>query len=269
MADIHATALVDPNAKLGADVSVGPFCVVGPEVELGAGTRLHSHAVVTGKTRLGAGCEIYPFASVGHAPQDQKYHGEESRLEIGDATVIREGVTINPGTEGGGMLTRIGSHCLIMVNAHVAHDCQVGDHVILVNNATLAGHVVLGDHVIVGGLAAIHQFVRVGEGAFIGGMAGLERDLIPYGMAVGNRAYLAGLNLVGLKRRGSPREEIHGMRQAYRVLFAAEGGTLAERSHKVETDFADNPLVTNVVAFLRSDTDRSILTPNHETNAQE
>ncbi len=264
MANIHATAVVDPKAKLGTDVSVGPFCVVGPDVELGDRVILHSHVVVTGLTKIGADCRIYPFASVGHAPQDLKYHGEHSRLEIGERTVIREGVTINPGTQGGGMLTSIGSQCLIMVNAHVAHDCRIGDHVILVNNATLAGHVILEDHVIVGGLAAIHQFVRVGEGAFIGGMAGLERDLIPFGLAMGNRARLAGLNLVGLKRQNLEREQIHGVRQAYRTLFAEEG-TLTERCAEVERTFGSNPLAAKIVAFLRADTDRSILTPRYDS----
>jgi UDP-N-acetylglucosamine acyltransferase len=262
MVQIHATAVVDPKAELGADVTVGPFCVLGPQAELGDRVKLHSHVVVAGDTRLGAGCEVYPFASIGHNPQDQKYRGEASRLEIGEATVIRENVTINPGTEGGGLLTKIGSHCLLMVSAHVAHDCQLGDHVILVNAATLAGHVTLGDHVIVGGLSAIHQFVRVGKGAFIGGMSGVERDVIPYGMAIGNRASLAGLNLVGLKRQKRPRQQIHELRQAYRALFAEEG-TLIERCAKVEAEFGANPLVSDIVGFIRSDSDRSFCVPNH------
>ncbi|MEG6509643.1 acyl-ACP--UDP-N-acetylglucosamine O-acyltransferase [Methyloligella sp. 2.7D] len=262
MAQIHATAVIEPGAKIGADVEIGPFCVVGPEVELDDRVRLHSHVVVEGKTAIGAGCEIYPFSSIGHSPQDQKYRGETSRLTIGEDTVIREHVTINPGTEGGGLLTSVGSHCLIMVGAHIAHDCRIGDHVILVNNATLAGHVTVEDHVIVGGLSAIHQFVRIGAGAFIGGMSGVERDVIPFGMAIGNRAVLGGLNLVGLKRRKLPREQIHGLRQAYRALFAEEG-TLMERCETVEAEFADNPLVAQVIAFIRSNSDRSFCVPAH------
>lgn len=262
MADIHATAVVDPEAKLGSDVTVGPFCVIGPDVELGKGVKLHSHIAVAGRTTIGADCEVYPFASIGHSPQDQKYRGEESRLEIGERTIIRENVTINPGTEGGGLLTSIGADCLVMVGAHIAHDCRVGNHVILVNAATLAGHVVLGDHVIVGGLSAIHQFVRVGQGAFIGGMSGIVADVIPYGMAIGNRASLSGLNLVGLKRRKVPREQIHELRQAYRALFAEEG-TLAERTAKVDAEFGTNPLVAEILDFIRSDSDRSFCVPNH------
>jgi UDP-N-acetylglucosamine acyltransferase len=261
MANIHATALVDPAAKIGSDVEIGPYCVVGPQVELGEGAVLHSHVVVTGRTRLGEGCRVYPFASIGHIPQDQKYRGEESSLVIGDHTVIREHATINPGTAGGGMVTRIGSHCLLMVGCHVAHDCELGDHVILVNNATLAGHVTVGDHAILGGLSAVHQYVRIGAYAFIGGMSGVTADVIPFGMAIGagRVATLAGLNLVGLKRHNFPREEIQGLRQAYRELFATEG-TLKERLEDVEKLFSSNGLVKQIIDFMRSDSDRSYLT---------
>jgi UDP-N-acetylglucosamine acyltransferase len=266
MAKIHATAAVDPNAELGAGVEIGPFCVVGPDSTLGDGVVVHSNAVITGRTTLGNGCQVFPFASIGHIPQDQKYHGEASRLVIGPKTVIREHVTINPGTEGGGMVTRIGSDCLLMVGAHIAHDCQLGEHVILVNNATLAGHVMVGDHAIVGGLSAVHQFVRIGAHAFVGGMSGITADVIPYGMAVGNRAALAGLNIVGLRRQGFPREQIHELRQAYRMLFSSEG-TLMERLEDVENMFSANPLVQQIIEFIKTHSDRSFCVPNNDVPA--
>lgn len=262
MANIHATAVVDPNAELAPGVEIGPFCVVGPQVRLGDGLVLHSSAVVTGRTSLGEGCQVFPFASIGHAPQDQKYHGEASSIEIGSRTIIREHVTISPGTEGGGMVTRIGSDGLLMVGAHIAHDCQLGDNVILVNNATLAGHVTIGDHAIVGGLSAVHQFVRIGAHAFVGGMSGVTADVIPFGMAVGNRATLAGLNIVGLRRQGFPREQIHELRQAYRMLFSNEG-TLMERLEDVESIFGSNPLARQVIDFMKTDSERSFCVPNN------
>jgi UDP-N-acetylglucosamine acyltransferase len=262
MANIHATAVVDPNAELGANATIGPFCIVGPEVRIGDGAVLHSHVVVTGRSTIGEGCEIFPFASIGHIPQDQKYQGEASSLEIGPRTVVREHVTINPGTEAGGLVTRVGADCLLMVGAHVAHDCQIGDRVILVNNATLAGHVTVGDHAILGGLCAVHQFVRIGAYGFVGGMSGVEKDVIPFGMVLGNRAHLSGLNIVGLKRHGFPRESIHELRQAYRMLFASEG-TLMERLEDVENMFSANPLVRQIVEFIKSHSDRSFCVPNN------
>ncbi len=262
MANIHATAVVDPGAELGAGVEIGPFCVVGPQVRLGDGVVLQSHVAVVGRTTIGEACQIFPFASIGHIPQDQKYHGEKSSLEIGSHTVIREHVTINPGTEGGGGVTRVGSNCLLMVGAHIAHDCQLADHVIMVNNATLAGHVTVGEHAILGGLCAVHQFVRIGAHSFVGGMSGVENDLIPYGMALGNRAVLAGLNIVGLKRHGFPREQIHELRQAYRMLFASEG-TLMERLEDVDKMFPSNVLVQSIVSFIRDQSDRSLCVPRN------
>jgi UDP-N-acetylglucosamine acyltransferase len=266
MANIHATAAVDPSAILGPKVEIGPFCVIGPDVELGEGVVVHSHVVITGRTQLGAGCKVFPFACLGTAPQDVKYSDEPSTLTIGAKTVIREHVTINPGTEGGGLVTRVGSHCLLMVGAHVAHDCQVGDHVILVNNATLAGHVAIGDHAILGGLCAVHQFVRIGAYGFVGGMSGVEKDVIPFGMVLGNRAYLSGLNIVGLKRHGFPRDQIHELRQAYRMLFSSEG-TLMERLEDVENMFASNPLVRQITEFIKSHSDRSFCVPNNNVPA--
>ena len=262
MANIHATAAVDASAKLGTNVEVGPFCVIGPDVELGDGVVIHSHAVIAGRTSLGAGCKVFPFASVGMPPQDVKYHGESSTLSIGPNTIIREHVTINPGTEGGHMATKVGANCLLMIGAHVAHDCELGDNVTLVNGATLGGHVSIGDGAIIGGLSAVHQFVRIGAYAFVGGMTGITADVIPFGMAIGNRANLVGLNVVGLKRKGFPREQIHELRQAYRMLFSAEG-TLKERLEDVESMFAGNPLAKQIIDFIKKESDRSFCVPSN------
>ena len=260
MTNIHPTAIVEDGAELGEGVSIGPFSVVGSQVRLGDGVHLESHVVVGGDTQIGANTRIFPFASIGLQPQDLKYKGEASRLEIGCNNVIREHVTMNPGTEGGGMLTKVGNNCLFMVGAHVAHDCVVSDNVILVNNATLAGHVELGEFAIVGGLSAVHQFVRIGKHAMIGGMSGVESDVIPYGTVTGNRAHLSGLNLVGLKRRGFDRETIHAMRNAYRLLFAHEG-TMEERVRDVAEMFADNEPVMEIVKFVDDSSSRAICQP--------
>jgi|TARA_R110002072_G_scaffold36053_9_gene106142 UDP-N-acetylglucosamine acyltransferase len=257
---IHTSAVVDPAATLGRDVQIGPFCVVGPDVSLADSVVLHSHVVLDGKTSIGAGSQIFPFASIGTQPQDLKFKGEMSQVQIGAKTVIREQVTINPGTQGGGLVTKVGDNCLLMVGAHVAHDCQVGNHCILVNNATLAGHVSVGDHAIIGGLAAVHQFVRIGAHAMIGGMSGIEQDVIPYGIALGERANLSGLNLVGLKRRGFSRQEIHGLRQAYKALFG-DDGTLKDRLEKVSQDFTQLEAVEELIAFLRAESSRGISQP--------
>ena len=258
--NIHSSAVVEDGARLGADVRIGPFCHVGPDAELADGVELLSHAVVHGRTRIGAGTRIFPFASVGHQPQDLKYEGEPSMLVIGSKCVIREGVTINPGTKAGGLQTVIGDGCVFLANSHVGHDCRLGDHIILSNNVMLAGHVRMGDYVICGGGAAVIQFSRIGAHAFIGGLSGVENDLIPYGLAMGNRAHLAGLNLVGLRRRGFSREAIHDLRRAYRLLFAAEG-TLKERVEDVAAEFADHPQVHEILDFIRDGGDRSICMP--------
>lgn len=260
MAQIHPTAIIEKGARLGADVRIGPYCVVGQDVELGDKVELVSHVAVAGITSVGAETRIFPFASIGHQPQDLKYKGEPSKLVIGKRNLIREGVTMNPGTEGGGMLTQVGDGCLFMAGAHVAHDCRVGDNVIMANNATLAGHIDVGDFAFVGGLAAVHQFCRIGKHAMIGGMSGVEQDVIPYGMVTGNRAHLSGLNLVGLKRRGFDREQIHKLRAAYRLLFADEG-TLAERLEDVAQLFADLEVVQDVVGFVRNASSRGICLP--------
>lgn len=263
MTNIHPTAIVSDTAQIGADVKIGPYSVIGPNVTLGDNVELKSHVVVEGHTSIGAGTLIFPFSSIGHQPQDLKYHGEPSRLEIGERNVIREHVTMNPGTEGGGMLTKVGNECLIMVGAHVAHDCIINNNVILVNNATLGGHVLIDDWAIIGGLAAVHQFVRIGRHAMIGGKTGVEHDVIPYGTVTGNRARLEGLNIVGLKRRGFSRDEIHDIRKAYRLVFAEEG-TMAERVADVVEDFSANEPVMEIIDFIRSNSSRGICKPHME-----
>ncbi|KAA0598708.1 UDP-N-acetylglucosamine acyltransferase [Azospirillum lipoferum] len=257
---IHPSAIVDPAAKLGEGVNIGPFCVVGPDVTLGDGVRLVSHVAVDGRTSIGADTVIYPFASIGHRPQDLKFHGEPSELVIGARNQIREHVTMNPGTEGGGMITRVGNDGLFMMGSHVAHDCIVGDHVIMANNATLGGHVTLGDYVIIGGLSAVRQFVRIGSHAMIGGMSGVENDVIPFGLVMGDRARLAGLNLVGLERRGFKKDDIHALRAAYRMLFGPEG-TFAERVEEVGRDFGERALISDVLSFIRAKEARSLCQP--------
>lgn len=260
MAAIHPTAIVEPGARLGNDVMIGPYSCIGPDVELGDGVSISAHVVVGGRTTIGPRTRIFPFASIGLPPQDLKYHGETSTLRIGADNTIREHVTMNPGTEGGGMLTSVGDRCLFMVGAHVAHDCKVGNGVIMANNATLAGHVEIGDHAVLGGLSAVHQFVRIGQHAMIGGMSGVEQDVIPYGSVMGDRARLAGLNVVGLKRRNFSRDEIHALRSAYRMIFAAEG-TLAERIEDAAEMFKSTPAVMDIVAFIRADSSRAICQP--------
>ncbi len=264
--DIHPTAVIEDGAKLGASVRIGPYSMVGRDVELGDGVELLSHVVVAGATRIGARTRIFPFASIGHQPQDLKFKGEASTLSVGADCLIREGVTMNPGTEGGGSKTVVGDKCAFLANSHVGHDCIVGSNVIFSNNVMLAGHCTIGDFVIIGGGAAVIQFARIGHHAFVGGMSGLENDLIPYGMAIGNRAYLSGLNIIGLQRRGFAREQIHSLRRAYRLLFAAEG-TLVERMDDVTTEFKDNPVVQEIVAFIRAGGKRSLCTPRDGRDA--
>ena len=261
--DVHATAIVESGARLGEGVRIGPFCLVGSQVALAEGVELISHVVVAGRTSIGPKTRIFPFASIGHQPQDLKYKGEPSTLEVGSECIIREGVTLNPGTEGGGMQTVIGDRCAFLANSHVGHDCRVGSNVIFSNNVMLAGHVTVGDFAILGGGAAVIQFSRVGAHSFLGGMSGLENDLIPYGMALGNRAHLSGLNIIGLQRRGFSREDIHSLRRAYRLLFADEG-TLLERLDDVEEEFEGHPIVKEIVAFIRAGGKRSLCVPHPE-----
>ena len=263
MVEVHPTAIVEPDSKLGENVIIGPFCSVGANVIISDGCRLVSHAVVAGNTTIGANTHIYPFASIGHPPQDMKFKGEPSKLLIGANNIIREHVTMNPGTEGGGMVTQIGNNCLFMVGSHVAHDGVIGNHVIFANNATVAGHVVVEDYAILGGLCAVHQFVRIGCHAMIGGMSGVEQDVIPYGSVLGNRARLAGLNVVGIRRRGFSRSEIADLRKAYRLLFAEEG-SMSERLVDVSEMYKENEAVMEIVDFIRGESSRSICQPRTE-----
>jgi len=257
---VHPSACVEAGARLHESVHVGPFCHVGAQAELGRGVRLLSHAVVAGRTTIGAGTRVFPFASIGHEPQDLKYRGEPVSLSIGENCIIREGVTINPGTAGGGSETRVGARCVFLANSHVAHDCRLGDDVVFSNNVMLAGHCEVGDFAILSGGVGVHQFVRIGANAFIAGLTGVANDVIPYGFALGQRAALVGLNMVGLKRRGVGRDEQHALRRAYRKLFGPEG-TLKERTEAVAELFPDHPQVQEIVAFLRAGGDRSICMP--------
>ncbi|MEM7024624.1 MAG: acyl-ACP--UDP-N-acetylglucosamine O-acyltransferase [Pseudomonadota bacterium] len=260
MPEVHPTAIVDTRAELADDVTVGPYCVVDANARLDVGVRLESHVVVTGRTSLGAGCRVFPFACLGHRPQDRKYRGEETALIIGRDNQIREHVTMHPGTAGGGGVTRIGHGGLFMASIHVAHDCQVGDGVIMANGVALGGHVEVQDHAFLGGLCAVHQFVRIGRQAMIGGLTGVENDVIPYGMVVGNRAQLNGLNIVGMRRHGIDSDEIQTLRLAYRLLFAPEGA-FAERLEEVANQFAQHPRVMEIIRFVESAGSRSICLP--------
>jgi UDP-N-acetylglucosamine acyltransferase len=258
--DIHPSAIVSADAKLGEGVKIGPFCVVEGNIELGDGVQLASHVAVAGNTKIGARTRIFPFASIGHEPQDQKFGGEVSYLEIGSDCIIREHVTMNPGTESGGLQTRVGDRCLVMIGAHIAHDCKIGSDCILVNNVTLGGHVEIDDWAIVGGMTAIHQFVKVGRHAMIGGASALGGDVIPYGLARGNLATLDGLNLVGLKRRNFSRDQIQTLRRAYRFLFGPEG-TMEEKVADATKLFEGEGGVGEVLEFIRASGSRGLCTP--------
>ena len=266
MSEIHSTALVASGARIGQGGRIGPFCIIGPDVKLGDNVIIHSHVVVTGHTTIGAGTQVFPFAALGLGPQDKRCDGRNSRLEIGENNIIREHVTMHPGTEHGGLVTRVGNDCMFMVGSHVAHDCAVGNGVLFTNGATLGGHCRVEDHVILGGMSAVHQFVRIGAFAFVGGMSGIENDVIPYGMAMGNRAALSGLNIVGLKRRGVPRAQIHKLRKAYRLLFSDQG-TLSERVREVEQTFGDDEHVRRIVDFIKAPSDRALCVPKMKGKA--
>lgn len=261
-AEVHPTAIVEDGAELGDGVSIGPFCIVGSNAVLGDGVELISHAIVTGRTTIGPNCRIFPFASIGHRPQDLKFAGEPSTLEIGANVTIREHVTINPGTRGGGMITKIGDNCLIMIGVHIGHDCIIGNNVIMSNNVTFAGHCRVDDFVVMSGYSGATQFVHIGAHAFVGGLSKVERDLIPYGTAVGNPAELSGLNLVGLKRRGFDRDAIHNLRTAYRMIFSVEG-TLRERVDDASAIFPEDELVQDVVRFIVEAKDKPLTLPRN------
>lgn len=260
MSNIHPSAVIEPGAHVHPSVKVGPFCVVGPEVSLAEGVELKSHVVVTGRTTIGAETVIFPFSVIGEIPQDLKFRGEKAELVIGARNRIREHVTMNTGTEGGGGVTRIGDDGLFMAACHVAHDVQIGDRVILVNNAGVAGHAVLEDDVIVGGLSGVHQFVRVGRGAIIGACTMAPKDVIPYGLVQGPRGELDGINLVGLKRRGVDRADITALRAAFQMLAQGDG-TFLDRAQRLRDETASD-YVREIVEFITAESDRHFLTPS-------
>jgi UDP-N-acetylglucosamine acyltransferase len=257
---IDPTARVADGAKVADDVEIGPFCIVSAQAELRTGVRLLSHVNIAGATVIGERTTVYPFASLGTPPQSVRYRGGATRLVVGSDCNIREGVTMNTGTEDGGGVTTVGDRCFFMVGSHVAHDCYVGNDVTFANNAVIAGHVSIGDHVFMGGQAAVHQFRRIGEGAMIGGLTGITLDMIPFGFSFGTRAELVGLNVIGLKRRKQNRADMHRLRHAYRALFFASG-TLRDRVEKVDTEFGSDPLVKKILAFVRETKPGTLMTP--------
>ena len=256
---IHGSSVIDKKAKVSKTVKIGPFCYVGPEVELSDGVELVSNVHIEGNTKIGKGTKIFPFASIGTQPQDLKFKNEKNSLLIGEQNIIREYVTINPGTLGGGGITKIGDNCLFMVSAHIAHDCIVGNNVILANNVPLGGHAHIEDNVIIGGNSAVQQFTRVGKSAMIGGMCGVVRDIIPYGIAHGNRSILQGLNLIGLRRKNIPNKEIKVLSVAYKEIFKNEN--LTENINNLNPDLKKSDLVIEVINFLEKDKKRPICTP--------
>ena len=248
---IHPTAIIDDNAQIGAGCKIGPYSIIGPNVVLHDNIELKAHVNLDGYTTIGEGTVIYPFASIGSAPQDLKYAGEKSELIIGKNNTIREHVTMNPGTEFGGLKTIVGDNCLFMMATHVAHDCILGDNVIMANNATLGGHVTVGNRVLIGGLAAVHQFVRIGDFAVIGGMSGVESDVIPFGRVKGERASLAGLNLVGLERGGFDKDQIRTIQKAFKAIFQGDGN-LDSRIDTVSNEHQGNDLIEKIIDFARN-----------------
>jgi len=256
---INKTAIIDSNAKISKNVTIGPYSFIGPNVEIGEGTVVQSHVNITGNTIIGNNNKIYPFASIGNDPQDLKFKGEITQLEIGNNNKIREYVTINRGTKGGGGKTKVGDNCLFMVSSHVAHDCEVGNNVILANNVPLGGHAYIEEHVIIGGNSAVQQFTRIGKFAMIGGMCGVMRDVIPYGIVHGNRSILQGLNLIGLRRQNIPNKDILILSKAYKQIFKNEN--LTSNLNNLPRELKKNELVMEVVNFLKQDKKRPICTP--------
>ena len=256
---IHKTAIVDSKAKISNNVEIGPYSIIGPDVEIRENTKIYSHVNISGNTYIGKENKIYPFASIGNDPQDLKYNGEETRLIIGDKNIIREYVTINPGTKGGGGKTLIGDNCLFMISSHVAHDCLVGNNVIIANNVPIGGHAIIEDNVVIGGNAAVQQFTRIGKMAMIGGMTGVLNDVIPYGLSTGNRNSLQGLNLIGLRRSKFKNKEILGLSEAYKEIFATKN--IMENISNLNGSFKENTLVKEVIEFITKDKKRSICTP--------
>ena len=258
---IHSSSVIDKKAKLGNNIKIGPFCYVGPNVELQQDVELISNVHIEGNTKIGKGTKIFPFASIGTMPQDLKFKGESNSVLIGENNIIREYVTINPGTEGGGGVTTVGDHCLFMISSHVAHDCKIGNNVIIANNVPLGGHVTIEDSVVIGGNSAVQQFTRIGRLAMIGGMTGVLKDVIPFGLSVGNRNYLQGLNLIGLRRKKYENQKIIGLDKAFKEIFASKN--LHENLEKINGEYSDNELVNEVVAFITRDKKRPICSPQN------
>ena len=255
---IHKTAIIDSRAKIASNVEIGPYCVIGPNVEIDENTIIQSHVNISANTKIGKENNIYPFVSI-NDPQDLKYNAEPTNLVIGNNNKIREYVTINPGTVGGGGKTVIGDNCLFMISSHIAHDCQVGNNVIIANNVPLGGHAIIEDNVIIGGNSAVQQFTRIGKMAMIGGMTGVLHDVIPYGLSTGNRNSLQGLNLIGLRRAKFENKDILGLSEAYKEIFATKN--INQNINKLEVYHQENPLVKDVVDFITKDKKRSICTP--------
>ena len=256
---IHKTAIIDPNAKISTNVEIGPYVIIGPNVEIGENTIIQSHVNITGDTTIGKGNKFYPFASIGSDPQDLKYNSEKTKLIIGSNNTIREYATINTGTTQGGGITRVGDNNLIMISAHIAHDCIIGNNIVIANSAAIAGHAEIDDHVIIGGNCGIQQFTRIGKMAMIGGMTGVSRDVIPYGLSTGNRNYLNGINVIGLRRGKVPNKDILGLTDAYKEIFKTE--VLSENLNNLNGKYTDNSLVIDVLNFINKDKKRPICTP--------
>ena len=255
---IHPTAIVEPGARIGAGVQIGPWCHVGMQAEIGDGARLVSHVVVDGVTSIGEGAILFPFCTVGLAPQDLKYKGEPTRCEVGARTQVREHCSIHRGTVTGAGVTKVGADCLLMAVVHIAHDCEIGDGVVIANNVVMGGHVTIGERAVIGGSAALHQFVRIGRGAMVGGVSGVEADVIPFGSVIGNRARLAGINIIGLRRRGADRASVHAVRAAVRALFSGEG-VFSARLEAVRRSHGEHPLVAEVLAFVDAPSKRGLI----------
>ena len=256
---IDKTSIIDKKARIGKNVKIGPFCYVGPNVEIGDEVELYSNIHIEGNTKIGKRTKIFPFASIGTQPQDLKFKGENSSLEIGENNMIREYVTINPGTKGGGGKTIIGNNCLLMISSHVAHDCYIGNNVVIANNVPLGGHVTIEDSVVIGGNSAVQQFTRIGRLAMIGGMTGVLKDVIPFGLSFGNRNYLRGINLIGLKRKKYSNKEIMELDRAFKKIFSSKN--LHENLSKINGEYKENGLVKEVINFIGKDKKRPICTP--------
>ena len=256
---IDKNTSIHPDAKISSSAKIGAYTVIGPKVEIGENVEIFSHVNISGDTKIGSGTKIFPFASIGTSPQDLKFKGEHTKLEIGNNNIIREYVTINPGTNGGGGITKIGNNCLFMISSHIAHDCQIGNNVIIANNVPLGGHVTIEDDVVIGGNSAVQQFTRIGKLAMIGGMTGVLKDVIPFGLSIGNRNYLQGLNLIGLRRANYNNKDILGLSEAYKKIFATKN--LTDNLNKLNGAFKENPLIKDVIEFITKDKKRSICTP--------